>query len=54
MDSGDLIKIVSRSKVLTIVGVYLGRSYHDKFIYRILYEGKTADFDVRFWTITVI
>ena len=54
MDSGDLIKIVSLNEVLTIIGVCLERCYHDKFSYKILYDGKTADFDTRFWTITVL
>jgi hypothetical protein len=53
MQVGDLIKIQSNDKQVTLIGIFLGVS--EKFDYRIYYNNdRIADFDFRFWTFEVI
>ena len=54
INNGDLVKISSWDKEVILVGIILEKSYFDEYSYRILYEGKTADFDLRFWDIEQI
>lgn len=54
MKQWDLVKITSPDETLVIVGICLGRCYQDDYSYRMMYEGKVADFDLRFWSIDVI
>ena len=52
--NGDLVRISSPDKEVILVGIILEKCYFDEYSYKILYEGKTADFDLRFWNINPI
>ena len=55
MQIGDLVTITSNDEQLTMLGLYIGRPYHCEYSYKLMYDGgKVADFDLRYWKITVI
>ena len=54
MQIGDLVQIVSNDRQLKMLGVVVSLSTYG-WSCKLMYDGsKVADFDTRFWKITVI